>query len=168
MGGFKIETPVVSIIGYSGSGKTTLIEKLITILKRRNIRTGVIKHDSHRFEIDHEGKDTWRFSRAGAGAVAITSAEKSAVIMEHEVDLDTLISFMKDVDLIITEGYKAGDKPKIEVHRGATGKPMYESPENLIAIVTDVPIETETPCFGLDDAEGVAELLYQVIIKTTR
>lgn len=151
--------PIVSVIGYSGSGKTTLIEKLIPLLKNRNIRLGIIKHDAHRFEMDHEGKDTWRFTNAGADVVAISSPEKAAVVTRREMGLDELCGYMRGVDLIITEGYKASDRLKIEVHRRATGKPMYEAPENLLAIVTDAQIETDTPCFAPDDAEGVADFL---------
>lgn len=155
-----METPVISIIGYSGSGKTTLIEKLLPVLKDRGIRVGVIKHDAHRFEIDHQGKDTWRFAKAGADAVAITSKEKSAVMVNRELDLETLYGALTGVDLILTEGYKAGDRPKIEVHRIATGKPMYEKPENLLAIVTDAELETATPCFSLNAVEEIADFLH--------
>jgi len=156
-----MKIPVISIIGYSGSGKTTLIEKLLPVLKGRGVRVGVIKHDSHHFEIDYEGKDTWRFTQAGADIVAIASQEKSVVMVSRELDLDAMCAAFTDVDIILTEGYKAGDKPKIEVHRAATGKPMYEKPENLLAIVTDVNLETDTPCFSMDDVEELVEFLLE-------
>jgi len=158
-----METPVISIIGYSGTGKTTLIEKLLPVLKGRGLRVGVIKHDAHSFEIDREGKDSWRFTQAGADIVAVMSKEKSAVMVNRELDLEVLCAASTGVDLILTEGYKAGDKPKIEVHRVATGKPMYEKPENLLAIVTDAELDTDTPCFSIDAVEEIAQFLLRQI-----
>ena len=153
-----MKTPVISIIGYSGEGKTTLIEKLIPVLKSRGISVGVIKN-AHTFEIDYEGKDTWRFAQAGADTVAITSKEKSAVMVNRGLDMETLSAAFTGVDLILTEGYKAGDKPKIEVYLAAAGKLMYEKPKNLLAIVTDVDLETDTPCFSIDAVEEIAQFL---------
>jgi molybdopterin-guanine dinucleotide biosynthesis protein MobB len=157
----QIDIPVYSFIGFSGSGKTTFIEKLIPELKRRGIRLGVIKHDAHDFEIDKEGKDSWRFSNAGADVVEISSAEKTAIISKTNkaMHLDEIISRMGNVDLIITEGYKAGDKPKIAIYRAASGKPLPLEPEKLTAIVTDVDTKTDIPCFGLEDVEKVVDFI---------
>lgn len=151
--------PVFSIVAYSGTGKTTFLEKLIAELKRRGLRLGVIKHDAHKFEIDREGKDTWRFSEAGADVVAISSHEKTAIIEQRDLSLGEVISRIKDVDLILTEGYKHGGMPKIAVYRAASGNPLPAEADTFFAIVTDSAFETKTPCFGLDDAAGVAELI---------
>ena len=67
--------PIMALAGYSGSGKTTLLEKLIREIKSRGVRLAIIKHDGHQFEIDHEGKDSWRFTHAGADITVVTSAD---------------------------------------------------------------------------------------------
>ena len=156
------ETPVFSVVGFSGSGKTTFLEKLVAELKKFHIRLAVIKHDAHGFEMDQEGKDTWRFAQAGADVVAISAPSQYAILARNRTEkpLDELISMVSgDVDLVLTEGYKYGDKPKIEVYRLGNGKPMVHPPEELIAVVTDAPLHTETPCFALDDAAGAARFL---------
>lgn len=154
--------PAISIMGWSGSGKTTLIEKLVPILRARGLRIGVLKHDGHRFEMDREGKDTWRFGQAGAEVVAISSPVQAAVLEYRRLELADMLNRIRDVDLILVEGFKSSDLPRIEVHRQATGKPLFENPANLLALVTDVPIKTETPVFGLDDVEELAEMIVQV------
>ena len=152
-------TPVYSVVAYSGTGKTTLIEKLVAELKSRGIRVAVIKHDAHDFDIDREGKDSWRFSRAGADVTAIVSSSKAAVIENRPVSLDALIDRITDVDIIITEGFKSGAMPKIAVQRGASGKPLPVPPAGCFAIVTDGQEYPGVPCFGLDDVSGLADLL---------
>lgn len=154
--------PAISIMGWSGSGKTTLIEKLIPILHARGLRVGVLKHDGHHFDMDREGKDTWRFSQAGAEVVAIASPWQAAVLEYRRLELADMLDRIRDVDLILVEGYKSSDLPRIEVHRQATGKPLYEQPTNLLALVTDVPIVTGTPVFTFDDVEDLAEIIVQV------
>jgi len=155
--------PAVSIMGWSGSGKTTLIEKLIPLLRGRGLRIGVLKHDGHQFDMDREGKDTWRFGQAGAEVVAISSEAKAAVLEYRRLELDDMLARIHDVDLILVEGYKSSELPRIEVHRLANGKPLYEKPENLMALVTDAAIETTTPVFGLEDVEGVIGLIAEMV-----
>jgi molybdopterin-guanine dinucleotide biosynthesis protein MobB len=151
--------PIFSVVAFSGTGKTTLLEKLIAELKRRGLRIAVVKHDAHEFDIDREGKDSWRFARAGADVTVVASDTKAAVMEYRPVPAETLIGRITDVDLIITEGYKTGPWPKIAVRRGASGKPFPVPPEECFAVVTDVPERTDTPCFGLDDITGLADLI---------
>ena len=112
--------PIISIVGKSDSGKTTLIEKLIPVLTQRGYRVATVKHDIHGFEVDQEGKDSWRHKQAGAHTVVISSPDKIALIRDVERDLnlgeirDLLI---RDVDLILSEGYKKDIQPKIEIFR---------------------------------------------------
>jgi len=98
--------PIISIVGKSEVGKTTLLERLIAELKGRGYRIGTIKHDTHGFEIDKPGKDSWRHARAGSDAVLISSSEKLALIkrVDRERTLDELLAYMGDVDLVLTEG----------------------------------------------------------------
>ncbi len=155
--------PVISFAGYSNTGKTTYIEKLVAKLKAWDIRIGVIKHDSHGFEIDHKGKDTWRFSQAGAEMVAIVSNEKFAVIEQRGCSLDDALKVFHDVDVIITEGYKFCEYPKIAVYRGASGNELAGPPDEFIAIVTDTKLDTDTPQYPLDDPEPLAEFILAYI-----
>lgn len=156
--------PIVSIVGKSDSGKTTLIERLIPILRAKGWRVGTIKHDAHSFDIDHEGKDTWRHQQAGAEAVCISSPEKLALIrrVEAEYDLDRLKNevLREGLDLILTEGYRSSDKPKVEVVRSArSAEPMCAGDPTLIAVASDIPLELGVPRFHIDDADGLAAFL---------
>lgn len=132
--------PVISIVGSSNSRKTTLIERIIPMLKSKGYKVGAIKHDAHHFDIDHMGKDTWRMTASGADAVVISSSEKMAMLkrLNEEKSLNELVDWLfKDMDIVITEGYKAQDKPKIEVIRF---KSLLTLPENnLIAVVDNTP-----------------------------
>ncbi|MCK8828548.1 molybdopterin-guanine dinucleotide biosynthesis protein B [Natroniella acetigena] len=134
--------PVVSIIGWSNSGKTTFITHLIPELKKRGYKIATIKHDAHKFEIDKPGKDSWRHRKAGAAQVVLTSHEKLALIKEvtEQVELDYIMEHYIDTefDLVITEGYKTGDKPKIEIFRPAVHEePALPEDELLARIIND-------------------------------
>ncbi|MRR59100.1 MAG: molybdopterin-guanine dinucleotide biosynthesis protein B [Deltaproteobacteria bacterium] len=153
--------PVVAVVGKSGAGKTTFLEKLIKELKERNIKVGTIKHHVHDFEMDKPGKDTWRHAQAGADAVIIASPEKVALIkrVEREPSLDQVTELLSDMDIILVEGYKSCDKPKIEISRRAFSTELLCAPEELLALVSDGAWEIGVPVFGLDDASSVAALL---------
>jgi molybdopterin-guanine dinucleotide biosynthesis adapter protein len=167
--------PIVSIVGYSGSGKTTLIERLIPKLKVKGYRVGTIKHDAHHFEIDHEGKDTWRMTNSGADVVAISSKDKMAMIktLEAEKNIDEIASWLfSDMDIIITEGYKAFNKPKIEVVR--YGEIITSPQNNLIAIVDntskDVFLTLEAGLkdilkFNMKDTDRLADFIEESFLK---
>ena len=163
--------PVISVVGKSGSGKTVFLEKLIAVLKGRGLKIGVIKHDPHGFEIDTPGKDSWRHARAGSATVVLSSPERLAIIkrLDEEMTLDALVStYLQDVDLVITEGYKTGRKKKIEVSRRERSQDLVSPAQDLIAIVTDQSFDLPVPHFGLDDAEAVADLLEEDVLRRDR
>lgn len=113
-----MKPPVISIVSKKRSGKTTLLEKLIPELKRRGYRVGTVKHDTHGFDIDHEGKDTWRHKQAGAEAVVISSPWKISVIKDvaEEAGLGQIVATqLSDMDIVLTEGYKSAGMPQVEV-----------------------------------------------------
>ena len=145
----------------SGVGKTTFLEKLIAELKGRGLRVAVIKHDVHGFQIDRPGKDSWRLAQAGSDSVVIASPKKLALIkrLEGEMALGEIAAFLTDVDIILTEGYKRGDAPKIEVSRRGRGGELLCTPDELVAIVSDQPFDLDVPQFGLDDTAGIVDLL---------
>lgn len=157
------QTPVVSIVAqHSNSGKTTLLEKLLREAKKRSWRVAVVKHDAHEFDMDKPGKDSWRFAQAGADVVAISSPHKMAILENRELErtLDEVLERLPDdVNLIFTEGYKHGSKPKIEVFRSEVHQALFCKPEELIAIASDVKFEVGVPCFELDDAVGICDFL---------
>lgn len=158
----SIQPPVVSIVArHSNSGKTTLLEKLVCEAKKRGWRVAVVKHDAHDFDMDKPGKDSWRFAQAGADVVAISSPHKTAILETRELEqsLDEVLERLPEVDLIFTEGYKHGNKPKIEVFRSEVHKELFYKPEELIAIASDVSFEVGIPCFDLDDAVGICDFL---------
>lgn len=154
--------PVISVVGKSGVGKTIFLERLIVELKGRGVQVATVKHDVHGFEIDQPGKDSWRHAQAGSDTVVISSPRRVAIIkrLEEEMPLDEIVgAYARDVDLVITEGYKSGPKGKIEVSRRERSRELVSPPEDLIAIVTDQSFDTDVPQFGLDDVRGVADLV---------
>ncbi len=160
--------PVISVVGKSNAGKTTFLEKLIAELTRRGWRVATIKHDAHRFDIDKPGKDSWRHAQAGSRAVAISSSEKVAVIkqLSNAVSVDELATLLEgDLDIILTEGFKRGDKPKIEISRREAATELLCSADELLAIVTDQVHQLDVPHFGLDDAPGIADLLEERFLR---
>jgi molybdopterin-guanine dinucleotide biosynthesis adapter protein len=161
--------PIVSIVGKSDSGKTTLIEKLVPELSRRGYRVATVKHDVHGFEVDREGKDSWRHKKAGAHTVVISSPMKVAVIRDadHDADLPEIRErYIRDVDLILTEGFKRNNQPKIEVSRKEKHRELLCTREdNLLALASDQPFEIGVPRFDLNDASGLVDLIEEKILK---
>ncbi len=131
---------------------------------------GALKHDAHSFEIDHEGKDSWRLKQAGAALVALSSKEKLAVIMDVKAEWppeQIISSYFADVDLVITEGFKGSAFPKIEVLRGAVSTELVCSADpSLIAVATDLTPDTEALLYGLDDFIALADLIADRLLKT--
>lgn len=162
--------PIVSIVGISKSGKTTLIEGLIRELKSRGYRVGTIKHTPRGMTFDVPDKDSWRHIQAGSEAVAISSPDEVVLIkpVTQAFTLDELAHLVGEgYDIILAEGFKQSNAPKIEIHRGEIGPPL-SAVKRLIAIVTDEPLETKTRQFSLQDIKGLADLLEQGFIKPQR
>ncbi len=164
--------PVVSFVGKSGSGKTTLIEKIIPELIRKGWRVATIKHSRHGFDIDREGKDSWRHRKAGARMTVMSSPEQIAVIENPERDLyieELRDRYIHGVDIVLTEGFKGNAYPKIEVFRSVLKREMLCSKEdNLIAVAGDEDMNIDVPCLNIDDAEGIAQLIIDLFLDKTR
>ena len=149
---------VVGFAGYSGSGKTTLIERLIPALKARGLRVSVVKHAHHKFDIDHPGKDSYRHRVAGAFEVVVASDQRLALVREYEQLAEPTVHALiaelrRDVDWVMVEGFKHSDVPKIEVWRGAHGKPsLFAHDPRVLAVATDFPhaLPATTACRVLD------------------
>lgn len=162
-------TPVISFVGRSDSGKTTFLEMLIQLLIKRSHRIGLIKHDAHgRVEFDRPGKDTYRHFQSGASPVVISGPGIIGLQRKYEgeAELDWLAHhYLSDVDLILTEGYKSGSKPKIEVfRREVSNKPLCEEAD-LLAIVTDTKLPLRVPQFPIDEPTPLADFLEQRYLR---
>ncbi len=162
--------PVISFVGRSGVGKTAALEHVIRELKRRGLRVGTIKHDAHDFDIDRPGKDSWRHGQAGSDVVVIAGPRRMAMIrkLDQELSLDDLVPLMGDLDLVLTEGYKRGDRPKVEVSRKACGTDLLCRAEELVGLMCDYESDMPVPQFGLEDAVGVADLLEELFVRGPR
>ncbi len=161
--------PIVSIVGRSNTGKTTLIEKLIVELRRRGYRVGTIKHNIHGFDIDHEGKDSWRHKKAGAQVTVLASPHRVAVIEDvtRDFELSELREhYIRDVDIILSEGFKKNPHPKVEISRSVLKhEPICTKEENLLAIVSDRPVNRGVPCLDINDVVGLVSLIEKKILK---
>jgi len=154
--------PIVCFVGKSNSGKTTFIERLIPELVRAGYKIATVKHAGHGFDLDTEGKDSWRHKQAGASSVVILS--KGSMAMFADVSDQLKVEDIRDrfldgsYDLIIAEGWKHEGYPKIVVIREQIGE-IAISPEGLLAVVSDKPIDLHVPRFDLDDVQAVAALI---------
>jgi molybdopterin-guanine dinucleotide biosynthesis protein B len=155
---------VIGLAGWSGAGKTTLLVKLIPELAGRGLSVSTLKHAHHAFDIDRAGKDSFEHRKAGASEVLIASGRRWALMHEvrdeGEPTLADLLRRLSPADLVIVEGFKAYAHPKIEVHRGANGKPLlYPAAPNIVAIASDVALaDAPVPVVHLDDVAGIAEM----------
>ena len=162
----------LSFVAKSGTGKTTMLEKVIHELKNRGYKVGVIKHDAHRFDIDHPGKDSYRLAAAGADTMLIASPEKLALIKRHPVapPVDELLeTYFPDVDIVLTEGFKKSGLPKIEINRRERSATLIcrgeEHDPTLIAVASDQPLELDVPLLDLNNPAEVADFVEKKFLK---
>jgi molybdopterin-guanine dinucleotide biosynthesis protein B len=158
----------ISVVGRSNVGKTTLLEKLVRELKRRGYNLATIKHVASDFDLDHPGKDSWRFAKAGSDAVVLSSPRELALIrpVKRETTLEELLHLVNEgFDLILIEGFKNSRLPKIEVHRKELGG-LVTSPEELVALVTDERLDVAVPQFSPDEVEALADLIEKRSLAT--
>jgi molybdopterin-guanine dinucleotide biosynthesis adapter protein len=154
--------PIVCFVGKSNSGKTTFIERVIPELVRAGYKVATVKHAGHGFDLDTEGKDSWRHKQAGASSVVILSKGSMAMFADVSDQMkveDVRDRFLDDsYDLIIAEGWKHEGYPKIVIIREQVGE-IQISPEGLLAVVSDKPIDLNVPRFDLNDVSAVAALI---------
>jgi molybdopterin-guanine dinucleotide biosynthesis adapter protein len=166
----KYMIPIVSIVGKSNSGKTTLLEKIISDLVGRGYRVATIKHNKHGFNIDHEGKDSYRHKKAGAHITVVSSPHQLALIsdVDHDHSFEEIRNkFITEVDIILTEGFKVNDYPKIEVFRSELKRELISTKEdNLIAVATDVKLDIDIPRFDLNDAKAIADFIEKEFLRS--
>jgi molybdopterin molybdotransferase len=154
--------PVVAFVARSGAGKTTFLERLIPELVARGLRVGALKHHAHTSPFDVPGKDTYRLSQAGAQVVVAACSVQVAIFRQEDgsAGLGSVIERqLAGLDLVLAEGYKRGEFPKIEIHRHAHHPELLCEPRELLALVTDEPFDIAVPQFSLDDPGSVADFL---------
>jgi len=162
--------PVLSIVARTGTGKTTFLEKLIPILTGRGYRIGVVKHAHHTFDIDQPGKDSYRLREAGASQVLLNAPNQMALIrrQDKEIPLKEVLGYFRDVDLILIEGYKGEDLPRIEIFRTGAGypEPLCVESKSPLALVSDRPFpDSSFSVFSMENVKGVADLIEKEILK---
>ncbi|PHQ71820.1 MAG: molybdopterin-guanine dinucleotide biosynthesis protein B [Sneathiella sp.] len=158
---------ILGISGWSGNGKTTLLVRLIPALKARGFSVSTIKHAHHKFDIDRPGKDSFRHREAGAEEVLISSSNRWALMHENldgqEASLDQLLSLISPVDLLLIEGFKSEDFPKIEVWRKKAGsEARVHTDPSIIAVATpdEIP-DASVPLLDLDDESEIANFIIE-------
>ena len=156
------EQKILCICGIKNSGKTTYIEKLLKEIKAHGKSAAVIKHDGHDFEGDRPGTDTYRYHQAGAAATAIFSKYRYMINADEEIDLQQLISGFSDADVILVEGIKQSELPKIEIVREKISCTLSCCGKNLIAVVTDCEADFDgIEKWPLEDCNRCLNYLFQ-------
>lgn len=156
---------VIGVAGFKNAGKTTLVEKLVTELTRRGYRVSTVKHAHHSFDIDHEGRDSFRHRKAGASEVAVVSRHRWAIIHESRDDaepsLQDILSKLEPCDLVIVEGYKRDTHDKIEVRNLALAHPELAGDDpTIVAIAANGPLaHAPVPLFDRDDVSALASFI---------
>lgn len=155
---------IFGFAGYSGSGKTTLIEQLIPLFVKRGLRVSLIKHAHHTFDVDQEGKDSYRHRHAGCSEVLVTSSRRWALMSElrgaPEPGLSEQIRRLSPCDLLLVEGFKHEHIPKLEVYRAEVGEALiHPHDSNIVAIASDKSVDTTLPQLDLNAPEAVAEFI---------
>lgn len=161
--------PIITVVGLKDSGKTSVAVALVAELGRRNKRVMVVKH-GHRFNLDHEGTDSWRFTTEGGAERVLLAGPSNFALMGEwgsgdELSLAELVArYLPEADIVVVEGYKSEAVPKIEVHRPAAHpKPLYQrgsvDAAHYLAIVTDaLDLEADVPVLDINSADLASEL----------
>lgn len=159
---------VFGITGWKNTGKTGLVERLVTELSARGFSVSTVKHAHHSFDVDHEGRDSYRHREAGAREVLLSSGNRWALMHElrgaPEVPLSELLTKLTPVDLVLVEGFKAEGHEKLECHRAEAGKAVLaHKDETIVAVASDVTLELRQPVFDLNDTAAIADFVVKQV-----
>ena len=156
---------VFGISGWKNSGKTTLTSALIRELSARGYRVSSVKHAHHNVDVDQQGTDSYKHRAAGASEVMLATSKRFALMHEiaeeeGEFELGELLEKMSEVDLILVEGFKSSDIPKIQTIRQVSlGNSGKEPINNIVAYATDMRKETELPVLDIDNVSMIADFI---------
>lgn len=163
--------PIIGFAAFSGTGKTTLLVKILPILRDKGLRVAMVKHAHHDFDVDKPGKDSYELRKSGATPMLICSSRRTAIMIEHEPpqepDLQQVLSYIQPdkTDLVLVEGFKHWDYPKIELHRPALGKALlFPDDKNIIAIAHDGHLDRipDIPVLDINQPQQIAEFVLQL------
>ncbi len=166
--------PIVGFAAFSGTGKTTLLKELLPLLRARGLRVGVVKHALHSFDVDHPGKDSYELRKSGAAQMLIASRSRWALVVElardREPRLDEVLLELDQaaLDLILVEGFKDEQFPKIELHRPSLRRPLlFPEDDAIIAVATDAPLNDtrELPQLDLIRPDEIAAFIVDYVAK---
>lgn len=153
---------IYGVVGWKNAGKTGLMERLVSEISGRGFSVSTVKHAHHTFDVDHEGKDSYRHRKAGAREVLLASRNRFALMHELEGEaeptLAELLQKLAPVDLVLVEGYKRDGHPKVEAHRAETGNPLIAD-ETVRAFAADTRLDVDRPVFDLDDTVAIADFI---------
>jgi molybdopterin-guanine dinucleotide biosynthesis protein B len=156
---------IIGVAGFKNAGKTTLVEKLVIDLTQRGFRVSTVKHAHHSFDIDHEGRDSFRHRKAGATEVAVVSNSRWAIIHElreeAEPRLQEILGKLAPCDLVIVEGYKRDGHDKIEVRNLALDHPLLAGDDPTIVAIaaTGAVAAVPVPVFDRDDVSALTSFI---------
>ncbi|MFP3880201.1 MAG: molybdopterin-guanine dinucleotide biosynthesis protein B [Dehalococcoidia bacterium] len=159
--------PVVSIVGKSKSARTEVIGRLVHELKSRGYRVATLTHTPQANSFVRAGKNGWHHIEAGSEATVVSSAHSLVLVKAvcQATPLEEIVRVLgEDYDIILAEGFKRADTPKIEAHRKGGGTPM-KNIKRIVATVTDEPLETRARQFSFADYERLADLLERGFIE---
>ncbi len=154
---------IVGIVGWKNSGKTFFVSEIIKKLKSQNYRIASIKHAHHAFDIDHVNTDSYIHRISGSSQVIISSSKRWAKINELENEdekkLDELISELSEIDIVIVEGYKNENHPKIEIINEKKNKYLFQNIQNVIAIISDHNLDTDLKKFKKNEIDKIVNFI---------
>jgi molybdopterin-guanine dinucleotide biosynthesis adapter protein len=158
---------MIGVCGFKNSGKTTLVEKLVRHLTEQGFKISTVKHAHHDFDIDHEGRDSFRHRKAGASEVAVVSQNRFAIMNElrgtEPPTLDEILEKLSPCDLVIVEGYKRDAHDKIEVRNLELNHPVLAGEDpTIVAVAANGEITNSlVPVFNRDDVAALAVFIIQ-------
>lgn len=166
---------VFGVTGWKNSGKTTLMARLVEEFTRRGFTVSALKHAHHSFDIDHPGRDSYRFREAGARQVALVSPKRWAIMHElrdeEKPPMEEVLAHIAPCDLILVEGYKKSAFPKIEARssRSVTQEPLSDNDPHIVAIAFEDETRTNgLPGFDINDISGIADFIADHVGLTSR
>ena len=158
---------VIGIVGWKNTGKTFYVSEIIKKLKSKNYSIASIKHAHHEFDIDHQHTDSYIHRKSGSSQVIISSSKRWAKIHElenqNEKKLDELISELSETDIVIVEGFKNENHPKIEVIDEKANKHLFQDIRNIKAIISNVRLNTDLKQFKKNEIEKIVNYILNEI-----
>ena len=158
---------IVGIVGWKNSGKTYFASKIIKKLKIKNYRVASIKHAHHEFDIDHKGTDSYFHREAGSSQVLVSSPKRWVKITElnnsKEQTLNDLLNQLSETDIVIVEGFKNDNHPKIEIIKKGNDDHLFNKISNIKAVISEEKINTDLKQFKKDEIDNIVNFILEEI-----